>query len=62
MTPKKRVLKAFPKAHAYTMPTTGRHYVTQTRASGIVLAFSDKSRRDAWRWAAEFAADKKVIN
>jgi hypothetical protein len=52
MTPKQKVLKKFPKAHSYRWGLPRRYYVTETRESGVVIATSEKSFRDAWAQAA----------
>lgn len=51
MTPKQRVLKKYPKAHAYKHGLYW-HYVTKTRESGVVLGCAN-SRRSAWASAAQ---------
>lgn len=51
MTPKQKVLRKFPKAHAY-LHGQYWHYVTQTRESGIVLGCAT-SRKGAWADAAQ---------
>ncbi len=51
MTPKQKVPKKFPKAHAYYHAPGYRHYVTQTKGSGVVLGTAN-SRKLAWEMAA----------
>ncbi len=59
MTPKHKVLLKFPKAHAYQHGY--RHYVTQTKESGIVLGTAN-SRKLAWELASRSAAVTGVLD